>query len=256
MRRSRIYLDSGKYTEAEADLNQRPALPQGFGRGALFACEGRPGPRECAEPEAATARSAQARSAPFWRLESIWPGHCSPPGAPQPALTLLDEAPENQMDAAPLDPGSGTGRSWRWRKKADARKGVDRRAGGGQSVPEGAPAGCGHEARPERLRRGPEVDRRGAWAGRPRMYAPCSSWSKAMRRRSRRRQAVQIMREYAPEATRFGPRFSSISAGFSQPAGTAPKRAKAFEAAKADETRPRGGGFCPGATRRRRRQAR
>ncbi len=124
LRRSRIYLDWGKYTPAEADLNRVLHFHKDSAEAHYLLAkvgQGRANPtmqkRELEEvlridPSFLAARIDLARLLLTSRNA-------------QPALTLLDEAPENQMSAAPLI----LQRNWvllALGKQTEARKGIDR----------------------------------------------------------------------------------------------------------------------------------
>lgn len=125
MRRSRIYLDSGKYAQAEADLNQvlrfRKDSAEAYyllgkvNRGRANATMQKHDLEEALriDPTLLVARIDLAKAL----LASQ---------SPQSALTLLDEAPEDQMGAVPLI----LQRNWvllaLGNKNEEARKGIDR----------------------------------------------------------------------------------------------------------------------------------
>ena len=124
MRRSRIYLDAGKYTEAEADLNQvlrfRKDSSQAYyllakvSQGRANAAKERQALEEALkiDPTFLAARIDLAKV--LLALRSAGP-----------ALTLLDEAPENQMNSA----SRILERNWALLalgKQEEARKGIDR----------------------------------------------------------------------------------------------------------------------------------
>jgi tetratricopeptide (TPR) repeat protein len=133
MRRSRIYLNSGKYTQAEADLNQvlhfRKDSAEAYyllskvsqGRGNL--------PKERQQLEEALKIDPTALGVRIDLAKALLAGRSA-----APALTLLDEAPEGQMNTIPRI----VERNWALlalAKKEDARKGIDRVLAAGK-VPE------------------------------------------------------------------------------------------------------------------------
>ncbi len=124
MRRSRIYLDSGKYTEAEADLNQVLHYNKNSAQAYYFLAkvsQGLANPaRQRAELQEALNIDRTFLAARIDLAKALLASRSA-----QPALTLLDEAPENQMNAA----SRILERNWALLalgKKEDARKGIDR----------------------------------------------------------------------------------------------------------------------------------
>jgi tetratricopeptide (TPR) repeat protein len=133
IRRGRIYLDWGKYTEAEADLNQvlhyRKDSAEAYYLLAKVS-QGRANTtKQKQQLQEALTIDPAFLAARIDLARALLASHSA-----QPALTLLDEAPENQMNAAPRI----VERNWALLalgNKAEARKGIDRVLAAGK-VPE------------------------------------------------------------------------------------------------------------------------
>jgi tetratricopeptide (TPR) repeat protein len=213
IRRSRIYLDWGKYTEAEADLNQvlhyRKDSPEAYyllakvSQGRANTAKQKQQLQEALniDPAFQAARIDLARAMLAAR-------------SAQPALTLLDEAPENQMNA-----GSRiVERNWALLALGDkgaARKGIDRVLAAGK-VPEallqdGAMkldqkdyAGA-RKSIEEALGKTPEDVRA--------PFMPVQSYAA----QKQTAEAVQIMREYAQKQPKSGARKALEAAKAARP---------------------------------------
>jgi tetratricopeptide (TPR) repeat protein len=228
MRRSRIYLDSGKYTEAEADLNQVLHFH-----------------KDSAEAYYLLAKVGQGRANPTMQKQDLEEALKIDPTFltaridlarallasrdARSALTLLDEAPENQMAAGPRI----VERNWvllALRNKEEARKGIDRVLTAGK-VPEALLqdavmkldqkdyAGA-RKSIEEALTRTPQDTRA--------LFALVQTYAG----QKQAAEAVQIMREYAlkqPKSAAVQQYLGQILAASGDRAGAR----KAFEAAKA-----------------------
>jgi tetratricopeptide (TPR) repeat protein len=124
MRRGRIYLDSGKYTEAEADLNQVLHYNKDSAQAYYLLAKVSQG-RANTTKQKQQLQEALNIDPNFLAARIDLAKALLASRSAQPALTLLDEAPENQMNAAPRI----VERNWALLalgKKEEARKGIDR----------------------------------------------------------------------------------------------------------------------------------
>jgi tetratricopeptide (TPR) repeat protein len=124
IRRSRIYLDWGKYTEAEADLNQVLHFRKDSAEAYYLLAKVSQGRANITKQKQQLQEALNIdRTFLAARIELARALLASQNA--KPALTLLDEAPENQMNAGPLI----LQRNWALLALGDkeaARKGIDR----------------------------------------------------------------------------------------------------------------------------------
>jgi len=133
MRRSRIYLNAGKYTQAEADLNQVLRFRKDSTQAYYLLAKVSQG-RANAAKEKQALEEALKIDPTFLAARIDLAKALLASRSAAPALTLLDEAPENQMNAA----SRILERNWALLalgKKEEARKGIDRVLAAGK-VPE------------------------------------------------------------------------------------------------------------------------
>ena len=96
LQRSRIYLGSRKYTEAQSDLNQVLHFRSNSAEAHYLLSKVRPGPSGYRRP-ASRNWARRCGWTPVSSLPaSIWLSYCSPNRGAQSALQLLDEAPQDQ----------------------------------------------------------------------------------------------------------------------------------------------------------------
>lgn len=228
MRRSRIYLNSGKYTEAEADLNQVLQFHKDSAEAYYLLAKASEGlanaNRRKQELEEALKIDPAFLAARIDLAAALLANRDA-----RAALLLVDEAPEDQMGATPriLE------RNWvllALGKKEEARKGIDRVLAAGK-VPEALLqdavmkldqkdyAGA-RKSIEEALNRAPEDTRA--------LFALVESYTGQKQPAA----AVQIMREYALKQ----PKSAAVQQYLGQILSASGDRAgarKAFEAAKA-----------------------
>ncbi|HEY4054134.1 MAG TPA: tetratricopeptide repeat protein [Terriglobales bacterium] len=133
MRRSRLYLDEGKYTEAETDLNQVLHYNKGSADAYYLLSKVSQG-RANREKEKQSLEEALKLDPAFLTARIDLAKVLLASRNAAPALTLLDEAPESQMDRL----SRILERNWALLalgKKEEARKGIDRILAAG-TIPE------------------------------------------------------------------------------------------------------------------------